>query len=231
MKECSKCKVVSENFYKDKRSKDGFRSSCKICDSIIKKNYALNNPEKVKEKNKKKYEKNIQKVKLYNKRYNIMNKEKISETKKEYYSNNKETILESKKKYYIDNKEMISIKKSDYFKNKMRNNTLFRFKYRIKNFIYLSLYNNGFTKKSKTYEILGCSFDFSKLYIESKFEDWMNWDNYGLYNGTERYGWDIDHKIPTSSATSESELLRLNQYTNLQPLCSYNNRDIKRDII
>jgi len=24
MKKCSKCKVVSENFYKDKRKKDGF---------------------------------------------------------------------------------------------------------------------------------------------------------------------------------------------------------------
>ena len=39
MKKCSKCKVVSENFYKDKRSKDGFRSSCKVCDSIVKKDY------------------------------------------------------------------------------------------------------------------------------------------------------------------------------------------------
>ena len=158
-----------------------------------------------------------------------MNKEKISETKKEYYSNNKETILEYKKKYYIDNKEMISIKKSDYFKDKMKNNTLFRFKYRIKNFIYLSLYNNGFTKKSKTYEILGCSFDFFKLYIESKFEDWMNWENRGLYNGELNYGWDIDHIIPISSAKTEEEIIKLNHYTNLQPLCSKVNRDIKKN--
>ena len=52
----------------------------------------------------------------------------------------------------------------------------------------------------------------------------MTWDNYDLYNGTERYGWDIDHIITTSSATTEIELLNLNHYTNLQPLCSYNNR-------
>jgi hypothetical protein len=24
----------------------------------------------------------------------------------------------------------------------------------------------------------------------------MIWDNYGLYNGTPEYGWDIDHIIP-----------------------------------
>lgn len=57
----------------------------------------------------------------------------------------------------------------------------------------------------------------------------MTWDNYGLYNGEPNYGWDIDHIIPTTTAFSEEELLKLNHYTNLQPLCSYINRVIKRD--
>jgi hypothetical protein len=57
----------------------------------------------------------------------------------------------------------------------------------------------------------------------------MNWDNYGKYNGELDYGWDIDHIIPLSSATTEEELLKLNHFNNLQPLCSYTNRVIKRD--
>ena len=57
----------------------------------------------------------------------------------------------------------------------------------------------------------------------------MSWDNYGLYNGTPNYGWDIDHKIPNSSALTEQEVVQLNHYTNLQPLCSYYNRDVKRN--
>lgn len=57
----------------------------------------------------------------------------------------------------------------------------------------------------------------------------MSWDNYGLYNGEEGYGWDIDHIIPLSTAISEEDVKRLNYYTNLQPLCSYINRVIKRD--
>ena len=61
------------------------------------------------------------------------------------------------------------------------------------------------------------------------FEEWMNWENKGLYNGELKYGWDIDHRIPISSATSEEEMIKLNHYTNLQPLCSYTNRYIKRD--
>lgn len=40
--------------------------------------------------------------------------------------------------------------------------------------------------------------------------------------------WDIDHIIPTSSARTEDEVIKLNHYTNLQPLCSYYNRVVKR---
>lgn len=56
----------------------------------------------------------------------------------------------------------------------------------------------------------------------------MNWENRGLYNGELNYGWDIDHIIPLSSARTEEDVIRLNHYTNLQPLCSKMNRDIKR---
>ena len=57
----------------------------------------------------------------------------------------------------------------------------------------------------------------------------MNWDNYGLYNGEPNYGWDIDHIIPLSSANTENDLIRLNHYSNLQPLCSKFNRYIKKN--
>ena len=92
-----------------------------------------------------------------------------------------------------------------------------------------SIKSNGYTKKSKTYDILGCSYEDFKEYIESLWEPWMNWDNHGLYNGSEGYGWDIDHRVPISSAITEEELLKLNYFTNLQPLCSKVNRDIKKN--
>jgi hypothetical protein len=58
----------------------------------------------------------------------------------------------------------------------------------------------------------------------------MSWENYGLYNGELNYGWDIDHIIPLSSTISEDEIIKLNHYTNLQPLDSYINRYVKRNI-
>ena len=108
---------------------------------------------------------------------------------------------------------------------------LYKLSCNIKTLISNSLKSKNFIKQNKTTKILGCSIEKFKQHLESKFESWMNWNNYGKYNGTFNYGWDIDHKIPTASSKSEEELLILNHYTNLQPLCGYINRVIKRDIV
>jgi hypothetical protein len=94
----------------------------------------------------------------------------------------------------------------------------------IRSLIGISIRNYGYYKSTKTTNILGCDVEYFKRYLESKFEQWMNWENYGKYNGELNYGWDIDHIIPISSAKNEEELIKLNHYTNLQPLCSKNNR-------
>ena len=57
----------------------------------------------------------------------------------------------------------------------------------------------------------------------------MSWENYGKYNGELNYGWDIDHIIPVSNGKTEEEVVNLNHYLNLQPLCSHVNRNIKRN--
>ena len=114
---------------------------------------------------------------------------------------------------------------------RFKNDILYRLSLNMRTSIRESLKSNGYRKCKKTEEILGLSIDDFKMYLESKFEDWMTWDNRGLYNGELNYGWDIDHKIPLASAKTEEELIKLNHYINLQPLCSKINRDVKRDIL
>lgn len=92
-----------------------------------------------------------------------------------------------------------------------------------------SFKKKGIVKSKTVCEILGCSYQDFKIYIESKFESWMNWNNYGLYNGEFNYGWDLDHIVPKSIAKTENDILKLNHYTNFRPLCSKTNRDIKRN--
>jgi hypothetical protein len=75
------------------------------------------------------------------------------------------------------------------------------------------------TKGKKTKELLGCSIQEFKIYLESKFREGMSWDNYG------KYGWHIDHIIPCSSfdlKDIEQQKICFH-YTNLQPLWAKDN--------
>jgi hypothetical protein len=227
MKSCSKCKLEKEFtlFYKCSSSKDGHRSNCITCCKLGRnkekdKEYRIKNKDKRKE-----YDKlrgyNLE----YKKEYYLENREYILLQRKSSYENNKESKLEYQKNYNKINKD----KRNTYLSERRLNDPLFRLITNVRNLIYNSFYYNGYSKNSKTEELLGCSFEELKKYLESKFEPWMNWDNRGLYSGEFNYGWDIDHVIPLSSVNKEDEIIKLNHYTNLQPLCSKINRDIKKD--
>ena len=64
-------------------------------------------------------------------------------------------------------------------------------------------------------EILGCDWITAHNYLECRFTEGMNWNNYGE--------WHIDHIIPLASAKSNEELITLCHYTNLQPLWAFDN--------
>jgi hypothetical protein len=157
----------------------------------------------------------------------------LTDSEKEEYRSKSN---ERKRKYWKNNIEDPEFKIKQ--KIKRRENHLKRMKdplYKLK--VSFSRRLNRFLKRgestNKAYYLdkLGCSFEELKTYLESKFEDWMTWENYGKYNGELNYGWDLDHKIPLSSATTENEIYNLSHYSNLQPLCSRINRDIKKNKI
>jgi len=166
-----------------------------------------------------------------NKTLKEVQKEKHKVYLKTYYQKNRVKILEQSKQYFKANQKIKQEKNNKRYKERRNNDPIFKLATNLKRNIRAVLNKNGLIKKSKTIKILGCSFEEFKVHIESKFEPWMNWDNHGLYNGTENYGWDIDHIIPSSSALTEEDVYQLNHYTNLQPLCSHINRDIKRNKI
>ena len=240
-KTCIICNEIKEitDFYSNGRG--GYNPSCKKCYNL---------------KNKISYNKNIEKRKQYQQTFREENKEvikerikksklklpeKYKEYRKKWRKENPEKVKESNdkcnlksgkervKKYYDKNKE-VCIKRSVIYALKRRKiDNLYNLKHSINNIIRCSLKRKGYTKKSRTHEILGCSYDEFKIHLEQQFEPWMNWGNYGLYNGDFNYGWDIDHIVPQSTGNTEEEIIKLNHYTNLRPLCSHINRYIKKD--
>lgn len=209
---------------------------------IYKKKYYENNKEFVKKQANNYHNKNKDEINKKRRESYKHDKEKINNRNKSYYDKNKKTINKRQKENYQENKNYIKNKAKNYrdnnrekinkhVKDRKNKEPLFKLRLNIGNSILRAIKNNGYKKKSKTQEILGCSFEQFKAHLESKFESWMTWDNHGSYNGTLNYGWDIDHIIPISSAKIEEELIKLNHYTNLQPLCGYTNRYIKRGIV
>lgn len=213
---CTKCgcnKSLSD-FRKNKNTKDGLRTECKACSKSMNKNYYENNKEKVKETTKNWLVDNSDKMKLYNDNWS-----KSNPKKRRLYS----------KKWSNNNQEQVRNNHNEYERKRRAEDPKFKLKCYIRTMIKRSLRNKGYNKKSQTQTILGCDYDEFIKHIESKWESWMNWDNYGKYNGTEKYGWDMDHITPLAKGKTEGDILKLNHYLNIQPLCSYINRDVKRD--
>lgn len=245
---CKKCKKIKDinNFTKRcKDSKDGLSYWCKECS---KNQYLINRNKLKKQRNSDEFK---LKQKLKNQEWHLKN----PNASKEYYNKNKD----KKNKYYLENKDYYKaygkeynlknklklqeknklyweINKNNHFiyvKNRIKIDPIFKLSRNINSLINITFKKRGniFKKSKRTEEILGCSFEELFNYFESRFESWMTWENKGLYNGEFNFGWDIDHIIPISSAKSEEDIYRLNHFTNLQPLCSKINRDIKRNLI
>jgi len=198
MKKCNKCKIEKEfiEFPKNKTKKDGYQSQCKICVNNYKLIYRKLNKEKIKNW----YNSN----KNYFKDYYKLNKQKIDNYRLEYEKKRK-----NERRIYFNNWQKINQKK------RRLNEPLYKLTGNIRNSITQSFRKNGYTKKSRTYQILGCTFEEFKLHIEKQFTKGMNWENQGQ--------WHFDHIYPISLAKDEEELIRLNHYTNFQPLWAIDN--------
>jgi len=190
IKKCRLCQLekLIQEFYKRKGSVDGYRNDCKDCMKKIPTN---------KKENAKKYYQN--------------NKEKVIEDSKKYYRNNKNKISLYKKRYQEENKE----NRNEKLRERYKTDELYKISVNIRSSLVKIFKRKGYTKKSNSIKLIGCSFEELKIHIESKFKDGMSWSNHGE--------WHIDHKIPLSWAESEEELIELCKFSNLQPLWEFEN--------
>ena len=134
---------------------------------------------------------------------------------KKWETNNPERYKKMKMKWRLDNKEMVSANQRKWQKNRLLNNPNFKLVRNLRRRIWSVLKNN--TKSDTTMSLLGCSIEEFKKYIEKKFEDGMDWNNYGV--------WHIDHIIPCAQFDlSDPEQQKICfHYTNLQPMWGENN--------
>jgi len=150
--------------------------------------------------------------------YFKLHREKNKESYKNRYALDS-AIAKSKYKAGIKRKVVDKVKKREYnaaYKRaRVANDPDFRMRCNIRSLIKVVIKKQGYTKKSKAFDILGCEYEEFKKYFESLFKPGMTWDNHGE--------WHIDHIYPVSKAKNEKHLIELNHYTNLQPLWAKEN--------
>lgn len=110
---------------------------------------------------------------------------------------------------------------SEYHRNYQKDREDYDPTYKIQRYIRKRLSNALFNnqKVGSAIKDLGCTIEELKLYLESKFQFGMTWDNYGLH------GWHIDHIQPISkfNLSNIEEFKQACHYTNLQPLWAKDN--------
>lgn len=204
---CSMCgveKLKEGNFYLRNDSQK-YRDECIECRSLRNKEYRKNNKEELREKEKQKY---------------IKNKKQIQIRCKEYREKNKETIKKSK---------------NEYEKQRKQSDFTFKLRKSVAKTIRYYLQHNGSKKNGQS--ILGFlpyTIEELKVHIESLFEPWMSWDNWGSYNpetwddnDPSTWTWSLDHKTPQSDLPYDSmehpNFLKCWDFSNLRPYSAKQN--------
>jgi len=198
------------------------------------KKYYLEHKEIIKIRTKKWEEENPKKVRINSKKsarnYRDKNKEKMSQQSKIYYQKNKEHKKVYSRKYYQEHIEKIRKCAINYVKNnkdkinkkrreKINNNSKLKIRYYVSSRIRDRLKVRLASKNGKsTFDFLPYTVDDLMQHLESLFESWMSWSNYGARRGY----WTIDHKLPDSSfnytSVEDEEFQKCWALKNLQPM-------------
>lgn len=239
IKQCTKCKEhkLLNKFYPTKSGWCGRDSMCIFCrkknrrerykDINVKKReiytnsvWQSKNKERI-EAFQKKYQEKISKQKAEARKKRELEKQNITHKKCSKCNNIKEIInfYKDRNTYRHNCKDCQNKQTREgtkkYIKERTQTDPIFKMKANIRCLIRDSMKRQGYTKRSKTHKILGCDFDIFKKHIERQFTKGMTWENHGE--------WHYDHIIPMASAKTEEEVIKLNHYTNFQPLWAEDN--------
>lgn len=202
MKHCKKCEASKpfSDFSKDKYQKNGHVTQCKSCKSQYHIKYYVENSDVIKSRSAQWYAENTE----------AANARNIAS----YYNNIEQRKIERKAKYWAD-PETAKTENAVYARERAKVDPVYRLKARCRKRIWAAFKEGGYSKKTKSFEMIGCTVSHLIGHLEKQFTDGMTWDNYGE--------WHVDHKQPFASAATKEEAIALCHYTNLQSLWAAEN--------
>jgi hypothetical protein len=195
-----------------------------------KREYYIKNKEKIAEKDKKYREKNKEKISAYHKDYYQKNKTRKAINSRKRYERCKEKMNGQAKAYRETHKEELREYQKNYYYLKKETDPTFMLRKNISSTVRNHLKKSGGSKNSNScIDRLPFTISELKMHLESQFESWMNWDNWGKYDPKVwndqdplTWRWQIDHIIPQSTlpftSLDDENFITCWSLTNLRPL-------------
>ncbi len=232
---CANKKPLTDEFFQWRSDRQKWRNKCKDCIKAQKQSYNRKNIDSVRLRRREHYLANKKEIIAKRKLYYEANKNKVRDAIKKWESANQSKVQEYQREYYKINKNHINRLNSNAKKKRFANNPPLRVRANISRTVLLALQEQGESKRGKSiFDKLSYSADDLKEHLESQFEQWMSWDNYGSYRLNEwddedyaTWKWNIDHIIPQSKLPYNSmnhiNFTKCWTLNNLRPLCAKEN--------
>ncbi len=210
LKQCVRCKcnILLETYF-SKNRKGVYNQTCDPCRKKRKEKRQNMNPEEKKiflEKDRLKQ----------NERYHKNHEMKLKQ-QKQYRDDNPELIAKHRKKWNDEHRDLKNQRHGVYTKLRIQIDPVFKLKLNLRTRLYKAIKGN--LKAAKTMDLLGCSGEELKIYLENKFTEGMTWENHTPT------GWHVDHIKPCAAFNllDPEEQRKCFHYTNLQPLWAIDN--------
>lgn len=229
---CTKCGTLllrTKEFFETRE--DGFRRSCRECG----KKYYHENKERISGHQRKYYQNNRHQILEHQKEYAANNIEAIKEKSRNRYYNNKDKYREINRKSRIKHKDKRNKTQRAYESKRRTEDLAYRLRRNVSRCVNSALKRMGSSKRGGSI-IIALPYSIEELvcHLESLFESWMNWDNYGKYKVKEwdddnqsTWTWQIDHIIPQSKLIYNNmehpNFFKCWELVNLRPLSSKRN--------
>jgi hypothetical protein len=144
-------------------------------------------------------------------------------------------VADKQAEWYSINKEKVRTTQNKYQRERKVNDLTFKMRSNISTLISRVLKRQGSSKIGDSFlQHLSYSLDDLIKHLESQFESWMNWDNYGKYdpsiwndNDPSTWTWQLDHIVPQSdlpyTSMSDDNFKKCWSLENLRPLSAKQN--------
>lgn len=162
------------------------------------------------------YCKNRKKLSARSRFYQLRKGSKHLERRRELRLVHKDSENKRQSKWRKENREKVRHYARKNRKLRLQRDFGFVVRERLRTRIRQAIKCHSGVKAKRTMELLGCSLNDFRVYIESKFDTGMTWENWG--HGSDK--WNLDHIIPCAifDLTNSDHQKRCFHFSNYQPL-------------